>query len=112
MSMSSPTMRPPRQVKGCSPDALFISNGPGDPLHARAAIDCVRDLAGILPIFGICMGNQVCGLALGGQTYKMKFGHRGTNQPVRYRDGRIFITTQNHGFAVAADTLPEGASMS
>ena len=69
------------------------------------------DLAGILPIFGICMGNQVCGLALGGETYKMKFGHRGTNQPVRYRDGRIFITTQNHGFAVAADTLPEGASM-
>jgi len=100
------------QVKGCSPDALFLSNGPGDPVHARAAIACVRELAGVLPIYGICMGNQVCGLALGAETYKMKFGHRGTNQPVRYRDGRIFITTQNHGFAVAADTLPEGSSMS
>jgi carbamoyl-phosphate synthase small subunit len=59
------------------------------------------------------MGNQVCGLALGGETYKMKFGHRGTNQPVRHmEDGRIFITTQNHGFAVAADTLPEGCRLS
>ena len=70
-------------------------------------------LPGYLPVYGICMGNQVCGLALGGETYKMKFGHRGTNQPVRHtEDGRIFITTQNHGFAVAADTLPEGCRIS
>ncbi|HTY14133.1 MAG TPA: gamma-glutamyl-gamma-aminobutyrate hydrolase family protein, partial [Methanoregulaceae archaeon] len=75
-------------------------------------IRCVKDLAGSLPIFGICMGNQVCGLALGGETYKMKFGHRGTNQPVRTIDGKIFITTQNHGYAVAADTLPEGCRVS
>jgi len=101
----------PDQILGCRPDALFISNGPGDPVHATHAIKCVKDLAGTLPIFGICMGNQICGLALGGSTYKMKFGHRGTNQPVRYKDGSIYITTQNHGFAVAADTLPEGSSV-
>lgn len=101
------------EVQACRPDALFISNGPGDPVHATDAIACVRELAGVLPVYGICMGNQVCGLALGGETYKMKFGHRGTNQPVRHtEDGRIFITTQNHGFAVAADTLPEGCRLS
>ncbi|HUU75777.1 MAG TPA: glutamine-hydrolyzing carbamoyl-phosphate synthase small subunit [Methanoregulaceae archaeon] len=99
------------QIESCRPDALFISNGPGDPVHAIHAIRCVKDLAGTLPIFGICMGNQICGLALGAETYKMKFGHRGTNQPVRYKDGSIYITTQNHGFAVAADTLPEGAGL-
>lgn len=101
----------PDQVMACNPDALFISNGPGDPVHARDAIRCVKELAGTLPIFGICMGNQICGLGLGGETYKMKFGHRGTNQPVRYKDGSIYITTQNHGFAVATDTLPECCSL-
>jgi carbamoyl-phosphate synthase small subunit len=99
-------------VEVCQPDALFISNGPGDPVHATHAVECVRDMVGTLPIFGICMGIQVCGLALGGETYKMKFGHRGTNQPVRFTDGSIYITTQNHGFAVAADTLPEGCRIS
>jgi carbamoyl-phosphate synthase small subunit len=96
------------QVMACRPDALFVSNGPGDPVHATGVIRCISDLAGTLPIFGICMGIQVCGLALGGSTYKMKFGHRGSNQPVRYKDGSIYITTQNHGFAVSADSLPEG----
>jgi carbamoyl-phosphate synthase small subunit len=100
---------PPDLIESCRPDALFISNGPGDPLHARGAIQAVKELAGTLPIYGICMGNQICGLALGAETYKMKFGHRGTNQPVRYKDGSIYITTQNHGFAVAGDTLPESA---
>jgi carbamoyl-phosphate synthase small subunit len=102
----------PGDIMECKPDALFISNGPGDPVHAVHAIRCVQELAGSLPIFGICMGNQVCGIALGGKTYKMKFGHRGTNQPVRTIDGKIFITTQNHGYAVAADTLPEGCRIS
>jgi len=102
----------PSKIESCEPDALFITNGPGDPVHADAAVRVVKDLAGTLPIFGICMGNQVCGLALGGETYKMKFGHRGTNQPIRYRDGSIYITTQNHGFAVNADSLPEGCSVS
>jgi carbamoyl-phosphate synthase small subunit len=97
-----------QQVLACSPDALFVSNGPGDPKQATQSIQCIRDLLGKLPIFGICMGNQVSALAIGGDTYKLKFGHRGANQPVRYKDGRIFITTQNHGFAVDADSLPEG----
>jgi carbamoyl-phosphate synthase small subunit len=96
------------QVLACSPAALFVSNGPGDPKQAKQSIRCIRDLLGKLPIFGICMGNQVSALAIGGDTYKLKFGHRGANQPVRYKDGRIFITTQNHGFAVDADSLPEG----
>ena len=96
------------QVLACSPDAFLISNGPGDPKQAVPAIRCTKDLLGRLPIFGICMGIQVSALALGGDTYKLKFGHRGANQPVRFEDGRIFITTQNHGFAVDPQTLPEG----
>lgn len=101
----------PDQVMEHSPDALFISNGPGDPVRAKHAIRCVKDLAGTVPIFGICMGNQICAIGLGARTYKMKFGHRGTNQPVRYKDGSIAITTQNHGYAVDAETLPEGCSV-
>lgn len=99
------------QVLACKPDALFVSNGPGDPKQATQAIKCIRELLGQMPIFGICMGNQVSALALGGNTYKLKFGHRGANQPVRYKDGRIFITTQNHGFAVDAESLPEGSKV-
>ncbi|MCE5338243.1 MAG: glutamine-hydrolyzing carbamoyl-phosphate synthase small subunit [Methanomicrobiaceae archaeon] len=102
----------PDEVMAAKPDALFISNGPGDPRRAVDAIRCVRDLAGEVPVIGICMGIQVVALALGGETYKMKFGHRGTNQPVRYRDGSIYITTQNHGFAVDEETLPEGCVVS
>ena len=98
----------PEQILSCKPDALFVSNGPGDPKQATHAISCIRKLLGQLPIFGICMGNQVSALAIGGDTYKLKFGHRGANQPVRFKDGRIFITTQNHGFAVDEDSLPEG----
>ena len=93
------------------PDALFISNGPGDPMQATATISAVRDLIGQIPVFGICMGNQICSLALGGTTRKMKFGHRGANQPVRYKDGRIAISSQNHGFVVEEETLPEGCEV-
>ncbi|WP_292521205.1 glutamine-hydrolyzing carbamoyl-phosphate synthase small subunit [Methanoculleus sp.] len=102
----------PDEVMTAEPEALFISNGPGDPRRATHAIRCVRDLAGEVPVIGICMGIQVAALALGAETYKMKFGHRGTNQPVRYRDGSIYITTQNHGFAVDEETLPEGCTVS
>jgi len=99
------------EILAAEPDAIFITNGPGDPKQAKEAIRCVKELIGHLPVFGICMGNQIAALALGGDTYKLKFGHRGANQPVRYKDGRIFITTQNHGFAVNADTLPEGCTV-
>jgi carbamoyl-phosphate synthase small subunit len=99
----------PDDLFSVEPDCLFITNGPGDPKTAGPTISTVKKCFGELPIFGICMGNQICALALGGDTYKLKFGHRGANQPVRYVDGRIFITTQNHGFAVDADSLPEGA---
>jgi carbamoyl-phosphate synthase small subunit len=97
----------PDEIETCRPEALFLTNGPGDPMRATEAIRCVRHFLGQIPVYGICMGNQICGLAFGAETYKMKFGHRGSNQPVRYRDGSIYITTQNHGFAVDGETLPE-----
>lgn len=88
------------------PDGVFLSNGPGDPAPLYYAIDTVRRLMGKVPLFGICLGHQIMGLALDGKTYKLKFGHRGANQPVKnILTGRVEITAQNHGFAVDADTL-------
>lgn len=87
-------------------DGLLVSNGPGDPKYATKAIECVKKLFGKLPIFGICMGNQVISLAAGGDTYKMKFGHRGGNHGViDYKNNRSFITSQNHGYAVDEKSL-------
>jgi len=87
------------------PDGVFLSNGPGDPAACRYAIEATRQLLGQVPLFGICLGHQILGLALGGRTYKMKFGHRGGNQPV-LANGRVEISSHNHGFAVHADSLP------
>jgi len=88
------------------PHGVFLSNGPGDPAAVTYAIETVRGLLGKKPIFGICLGHQILALALGGRTYKMKFGHRGANQPVKETDtGRVFITSQNHGYCVDAATL-------
>ncbi len=106
-----PAGTPADVILSCRPAALFISNGPGDPKRAVSTIETLRRLAGVIPLYGICMGNQVCALALGGRSYKMKFGHRGSNQPVRHTGGGIYITTQNHGYAVDADSLPEGCSI-
>lgn len=93
-------------VRALNPDGIFLSNGPGDPEPATGAINCIRQLIGYRPIFGICMGHQLLSLALGGSTYKLKFGHRGGNQPVKdLRTGRIEITSQNHGFAVSHESL-------
>jgi carbamoyl-phosphate synthase small subunit len=100
------------EMLACKPDALFISNGPGDPLQAKETINAVKNLIGEVPVYGICMGNQICGLALGGETQKMKFGHRGANQPVRNAEKRVAITSQNHGFEVMAESLPEGCEVS
>ena len=89
------------------PDGVFLSNGPGDPRPLSYAIDTIRGLLGKQPVFGICLGQQLLGLAAGGEIYKLKFGHRGANQPVlNHRTGRVEITTQNHGFALRSETLP------
>jgi carbamoyl-phosphate synthase small subunit len=96
------------EVLAQRPDGVFLSNGPGDPEPLGYAQQTIRDLLGKKPIFGICLGHQVLALACGAKTYKLKFGHRGANQPVlNQQSGRVEITTQNHGFAVAADSLPD-----
>ncbi len=95
------------QILALNPAGLMLSNGPGDPTDVPEAITTVQSLLGKIPIYGICLGHQIIGLALGGSTYKLKFGHRGANHPVKdLQTGRVYITSQNHGFAVAADSLP------
>ncbi len=96
-----------RDVLSRNPDGVFLSNGPGDPEPLGYAVDTIRELAGKKPIFGICLGHQLLALALGGETFKLKFGHRGANQPVLNEvTNKVEITTQNHGFAVKTETLP------
>lgn len=91
-----------------NPDGVFLSNGPGDPAALGYIHDELRALIGRVPIFGICLGNQLLAHAFGGRTFKLKFGHRGGNQPVKdLRTGKVSITSQNHGFAVDADSLPD-----
>ncbi|HMP79022.1 MAG TPA: glutamine-hydrolyzing carbamoyl-phosphate synthase small subunit [Pirellulaceae bacterium] len=95
------------EVMAYRPDGLFLSNGPGDPAPLQYAIDTIRELLGKLPIFGICLGHQLLALACGAQTFKLKFGHRGANQPViNLHTQKIEITSQNHGFSVCEETLP------
>lgn len=94
-------------------DGLMLSNGPGDPEENTGVIETLKKVVGRLPIFGICLGHQVLALANGGKTEKLKYGHRGVNQPVRDTEtGRVFISSQNHGYAVISDSLPEGARVS
>jgi carbamoyl-phosphate synthase small subunit len=88
------------------PDGVFLSNGPGDPAPVTYAVETVKSLLGRVPIFGICLGHQILSLALGGRTYKLKFGHRGANHPVKnLKTGKIEITSQNHGFCVDLDSF-------
>lgn len=95
-------------VRALRPDGVLLSNGPGDPEPVVYAVKTIRQLMGKVPLFGICLGQQLLGLALGGKTYKLKFGHRGANHPVKnLRTGRVEITTQNHGFCVDAESLKD-----
>jgi carbamoyl-phosphate synthase small subunit len=99
------------EILALRPDGVFLSNGPGDPAAVTYGVDLVKGLMGKAPIFGICLGHQLLALALGGRTYKLKFGHRGANQPVKdLATGRIEITTQNHGFCVDLSSLPSGVT--
>jgi carbamoyl-phosphate synthase small subunit len=93
-------------VLALKPNGVFLSNGPGDPEPVEYAVQSIREMMGRVPVFGICLGHQLCGLALGGKTYKLKFGHHGGNHPVRNNvTGKIEITAHNHNFAVDPDSI-------
>ena len=99
-------------ILALNPDGIFLSNGPGDPEPLEYAISTIQSLLGKKPIFGICLGLQLLGLACGGKTFKLRFGHRGANQPVLNKlNGRVEITSQNHGFALDADSLPDNVEV-
>jgi carbamoyl-phosphate synthase small subunit len=94
-------------ILAVKPDGVFLSNGPGDPEPVTYAVENIRKLAGRVPVFGICLGHQLCGLALGGKTFKLKFGHHGSNHPVKnLLTSQVEITAQNHGFCVDPESLP------
>uniref|UniRef100_A0A7C3RL77 Carbamoyl phosphate synthase small chain n=1 Tax=Archaeoglobus fulgidus TaxID=2234 RepID=A0A7C3RL77_ARCFL len=99
---------PAEKIKEMNPDGVFISNGPGDPARVKPTIETIRKLAGQIPMAGICLGHQLTALALGAKTFKLKFGHHGSNQPVKdFETGRVFISSQNHNFSVDTKTLPK-----
>lgn len=103
-----PATTPAKTILDSKPDGVLLSNGPGDPEPCTYAVREVRKLLGVVPLFGICLGHQIFALALGGKTYKLPFGHHGVNHPVQDRlTGRVWITSQNHGFCVDPDSLPD-----
>ena len=104
-----PATTPAEEILAASPDGVMLSNGPGDPAENVYQIDQIKKLLGKVPLFGICLGHQLTALAVGGTTYKLKYGHRGVNQPVRDLAGtRTYITSQNHGYAVDSDSVKTG----
>jgi carbamoyl-phosphate synthase small subunit len=105
-----PASTPAAEVLARRPDGVFLSNGPGDPSAVAGAADTVRALLDEVPVFGICLGHQILGLALGARTFKLRFGHHGANHPVRHEaTGKVEITSQNHNYAVELDTLSDAA---
>jgi carbamoyl-phosphate synthase small subunit len=107
-----PSRTPERVIRDWNPSGIMLSNGPGDPSQVKEAVETVRALLGWKPLFGICMGNQILSLALGAKTYKLKFGHRGGNHPVRDElVGEIYVTSQNHGYAVDEKSLPSNVKV-
>ncbi|MBK6906891.1 MAG: glutamine-hydrolyzing carbamoyl-phosphate synthase small subunit [Rhodocyclaceae bacterium] len=109
-----PAQTPAAEVLAMKPDGVFLSNGPGDPEPCDYAVEAIREfLEQKIPTFGICLGHQLMGLAAGGRTLKMKFGHHGANHPVKdLKSGQVLITSQNHGFAVDSSTLPANVEVS
>ncbi len=98
----------PDEIMSCDPDGIFLSNGPGDPSALTGVVSTVKELLGERPVFGICLGHQILSQAFGARTFKLKFGHRGANQPVKdLATGKIDITSQNHGFAVDQESVPD-----
>lgn len=107
-----PSRTSANEIRAYNPDGIFLSNGPGDPADVQIAPETVRGLVGWKPIFGICMGHQILGRALGGETYKLKFGHRGSNHPIKDSLlNKIYMTSQNHGYAVKQATLPKSVQV-
>jgi carbamoyl-phosphate synthase small subunit len=108
--MVVPAMTPAADVLAMKPDGVFLSNGPADPSAVTYAIDAAKSLLGKVPMMGICLGHQILGLACGGKTFRLKFGHHGCNHPVKnLRTGAVEITSQNHNFSVDPGTLDKGA---
>ena len=108
-----PSSSSAEEIMAIEPDALLVSNGPGNPELLTDITATVKELLGVMPIMGICLGHQVLGIAMGLTNYKMKFGHRGGNQPVKdLKTGKVFITSQNHGFCLSSDNLPEDVLVS
>lgn len=108
-----PSRTPERIIRDWNPSGIMLTNGPGDPKDVKESVETVRSLLGWKPLMGICMGNQILSLALGAKTYKLKFGHRGGNHPVKdHMLNQIYVTSQNHGYAVDAASLPSGVRVS
>ena len=107
-----PSRVSPQEIEACNPDGVLLSNGPGDPDNVEVAVETVQSLIGRYPIFGICMGHQILSLALGAKTFRLKFGHRGANHPVKdSSSNQIYVTSQNHGYAVDMESLPSSVKV-